>query len=93
MTLNLVGVGYKVVLEDNRLVLKVGFSHNIGLDIPAGITAKCPTPTKIVLNGCDLQKVTQFAALVRSKRPPEPYNGKGIFVNEETVKRKEGKKK
>lgn len=95
MSLRLVGVGYKAALDPTgkQLVLKLGYSHDVVLPLPPGITGSCPSPTKILLNGIDYQKLTQFAAIVRSKRKPEPYNGKGIFVGEETITLKEGKKK
>ena len=99
--IRLVGVGFKVTFatpisssnERQAILLKVGYSHLIQLYIPDGIKIELPTPTKIVLTGINLQQVTQFAAKIRSKKPPEPYNGKGIFVGTETVIRKEGKKK
>ncbi len=73
--------------------MRVGYSHPVILPIPENITAKVVNnQTKIILNGPDFQQVTQFAAKIRANRPPEPYNGKGIFVNGETVIRKEGKK-
>lgn len=88
------GVGYKAAVEEGRgLVLKLGYSHDIVIPLPEGIKATCPAPTRITLFGIDFQKVTQFAAFIRSKRKPEPYNGKGIFVGDETIALKEGKKK
>lgn len=95
--IRLVGVGFRATLnttaQQQHLILKVGFSHLIQLDVPQGIQVTLQTPTKIILNGIDYHKVTQFASKIRSKRPPEPYNGKGIFVGSETIIRKEGKKK
>ena len=90
--MQLVGVGYKAAIEGNSINLRVGFSHPIILPIPPHIQARVVNQTKIVLNGPDYQQVTQFAAKIRNYRPPEPYNGKGIFVDGETVIRKEGKK-
>ncbi len=90
--MQLVGVGYKAAVEENTINLRVGHSHPIILSIPENIQARVVNQTKIVLNGPDLQQVTQFAAKIRAHRPPEPYNGKGIFVDGETVIRKEGKK-
>jgi large subunit ribosomal protein L6 len=89
----LVGVGFKVKLEKDCLFLKVGYSHLIQMPIPVGIEVDLSSPTKIILKGIDYPLVTQFAAKIRSKKKPEPYNGKGIFVDNETVIRKEGKKK
>lgn len=95
--MRLVGVGFKATIErseeETRLVMKLGYSHDVIIRVPAGITATCPTPTKILLHGINYQKVTQFAAILRSKKKPEPYNGKGIFVGDETIVLKEGKKK
>ncbi len=85
-------MGYRATIEDNFLNLRVGYSHQIKILIPENIKVAVPIQTKILLSGIDWQKITQFAALIRSKRPPEPYNGKGIFVGDEVVLRKEGKK-
>lgn len=93
MQLRIVGVGYRANLEDDRLVLRLGYSHDVVLPIPRGVNASLPMPTKVVLRGIDWHRVTQFAALIRSKRKPEPYNCKGIFVGDETIVKKEGKKK
>ena len=98
LKLELVGVGYRAELlkEENRVLeLQLGFSHNILLDIPEGITVECDPKKKIsiVLIGNNKDLLSQFAAKIRSFRPPEPYKGKGIkFVNE-SIRRKEGKKK
>ncbi|KAK9766546.1 54S ribosomal protein L6 mitochondrial [Basidiobolus ranarum] len=92
--LRLVGVGYRAALETNgKLGLKLGYSHPIEMEVPEGITVTIPNPTRIVLFGSNLQKVKQFAAKIREWRKPEPYNQKGIFVGDETIKKKEGKKK
>ncbi|KAJ3156279.1 hypothetical protein HDU86_004043 [Geranomyces michiganensis] len=87
------GVGYRALFEDGKLSLKLGYSHPILLDIPNGVEVTIPAPTRVVLQGNDLQKITQFAASIRKWRPPEPYNQKGIFVGDETIKKKEGKKR
>ncbi|KAJ3018930.1 hypothetical protein HKX48_002533 [Thoreauomyces humboldtii] len=87
------GVGYRALFEEKKLSLKLGYSHPILLDIPEGVEVKIPVPTRIILQGNDLQKITQFAANIRKWRPPEPYNQKGIFVGDETIKKKEGKKR
>jgi large subunit ribosomal protein L6 len=71
--------------------LKVGFSHPVELGIPIGIKASVPQPTRILLEGVDKEKVNQFAARIRMWRKPEPYKGKGIFVNGETIKLKSKK--
>lgn len=93
--LRLVGVGYRGVLENNgkTLSLKLGYSHPIQMDLPEGVTCTVPAPNRIVLQGVNKQHVTEFAAKIQRWRMPEPYNQKGIFINDETIKKKEGKKK
>lgn len=90
--IRVVGVGYKFLLDGDTLIMKVGHSHLDKITIPSGIVVKVSTPTKIVCSGADLHLLTQFAAKVRSSREPEPYNGKGIFVGDETIMLKESKK-
>jgi len=85
------GVGYRVAKQGKDLVLNIGFSHQVIMPEPEGITVECPSPNKIVISGPDKQKVGQFAAEVREKRPPEPYKGKGIKYADEHIRRKEGK--
>ena len=85
------GVGYRVAKEGNKLVMNLGFSHQVIMEEKDGITIEVPGPNKIIINGCDKQKVGQFAAEVRGKRPPEPYKGKGIKYTDEVIRRKEGK--
>ena len=85
------GVGYRVQKQGNQLVMNLGFSHQVIVDEIEGITIDVPDPNKIVINGIDKQKVGQFAADVRKKRPPEPYKGKGIKYVDEVIRRKEGK--
>ena len=85
------GVGYRAELKGKDLLLKVGYSHDVIMAAPEGITIEVPNPNKIVISGADKQKVGQFAANVREKRPPEPYKGKGIKYAEEHIRRKEGK--
>ena len=85
------GVGYSVSKEANKLVMKLGYSHLVIMEETDGITVECPSANKIVVNGIDKQKVGQFAAEVRGKRPPEPYKGKGIKYTTEVIRRKEGK--
>lgn len=98
--LSMVGVGYRATIEEKAstvqpdypgqkfVSLKVGFSHPIELGIPQGVVASTPQPTRILLEGVDKRIVTQFAAEIREWRRPEPYKGKGIFVNGETIKLK-----
>lgn len=85
------GVGYRVAKEGKKLVMNIGFSHQVTMEEPDGITIDVPTPNKIVISGSDKQRVGQFAAEVREKRPPEPYKGKGIKYSDEVIRRKEGK--
>ena len=85
------GVGYRVAKEGNKLVMNLGFSHQVIMEEKDGITIEVPGPNKIIVNGCDKQKVGQFAAEVREKRPPEPYKGKGIKYVDEVIRRKAGK--
>jgi len=90
-TLDVNGVGYRVAKEGNVLVMNLGYSHQVKMPEIEGITIECPTQTQIVISGPDKQKVGQFAAEVREKRPPEPYKGKGIKYSDETIRRKVGK--
>ena len=85
------GVGYRVSKEGSNLVMNLGYSHPITVAETDGITIDVPAPNKIVISGCDKQKVGQFAAEVREKRPPEPYKGKGIKYANEVIRRKVGK--
>ncbi len=85
------GVGYRVQMQGSNLVMNIGYSHQVIMASPEGITVECPAPNKIIISGADKQKVGQFAAEVREKRPPEPYKGKGIKYAEEHIRRKEGK--
>lgn len=93
INLEITGVGYRAALQGNALVLSLGYSHEVRLDVPQGITVKCEKPTSIALHGADKQKLGQFAANIRAYRPPEPYKGKGIKYEGEYILRKEGKKK
>ena len=85
------GVGYRVAKEGNKLVMNLGFSHQVIMEEKDGITIEVPGPNKIIISGADKQKVGQFAAEVREKRPPEPYKGKGIKYVDEVIRRKAGK--
>ena len=85
------GVGYRCEKKGSQLVMRLGFSHEVFVDEIPGITIEVPTPNKIIIKGIDKQAVGQFAAEVRSKRPPEPYKGKGIKYTTEVIRRKVGK--
>ncbi len=89
--LDVMGVGYRVAKQGKDLVMNLGFSHQVFVSEEDGITIDVPTPNKIIISGCDKQRVGQFAAEVREKRPPEPYKGKGIRYTGEYVRHKEGK--
>ncbi|SAM04164.1 hypothetical protein [Absidia glauca] len=93
--LRLVGVGYRGVLENNSrsVSLKLGYAHPVVVDLPEGVTCTIPQPNRLILQGINLQEVTSLAAKIQQWRMPEPYNQKGIFINDETIKKKEGKKK
>ena len=90
-TLEVNGVGYRCTKEGNKLVMNIGYSHPVNVEEIEGIVIEVPNPNTVVINGIDKQKVGQFAADVRAKRPPEPYKGKGIKYSDEVVRRKEGK--
>ena len=85
------GVGYRVAKEGNKLVMNLGYSHQVTMEENADISIEVRSPNKSVILGCDKQKVGQFAAEVREKRPPEPYKGKGIKYTDEVIRRKAGK--
>ena len=85
------GIGYRAEMKGKDLVMKIGYSHDVVMPQPDGITVEVPAPNKIIVSGADKEKVGQFAAEVREKRLPEPYKGKGIKYVDEYVRRKEGK--
>ncbi len=85
------GIGYRAAMQGNDLVMNIGYSHQVIMPQPEGLKVEVPAPNKIVISGPDKQKVGQFAAEVREKRPPEPYKGKGIKYVDEYIRRKEGK--
>lgn len=89
--LEMIGVGYRAAVQGDMLDLQLGFSHPTKLHIPKGLTVKVEKNTLIIINGFDKHLVGQFAANVRSKRPPEPYQGKGIRYLGEYVRKKAGK--
>jgi len=85
------GVGYRAQKQGNKLVMNLGYSHPVEMDAPEGITFDVPNPNQIIVRGIDKELVGQTAAVVRTKRPPEVYRGKGIKYAEEVIIRKEGK--
>ena len=90
-TLEVNGVGYRAAKEGKNLVLNVGYSHQVIMPETEDIQIDVPNPNQIIIKGIDKQKVGQFAAEVRGKRPPEPYKGKGIKYDYEVIRGKEGK--
>lgn len=92
-SLELVGVGYRAALKGKDLSLQLGFSHDVDIKAPEGITFAVPKQTEIKISGSDKQAVGQIAAVIRKLRPPEPYKGKGVRYDNEVILRKEGKKK
>ena len=92
-TLELVGVGYRAAMKGTALSMQLGFSHDVDIKPPAGVTFATPKQTEIKINGIDKQVVGEIAAQIRRIRPPEPYKGKGVRYAGEKVRRKEGKKK
>lgn len=85
------GVGYRAAKQGKKLVLTLGYSHPVEMEEPDGITFEVPSPNQIIVKGIDKEKVGQTAAVIRTKRPPEVYRGKGIKYVEEHIRRKEGK--
>jgi large subunit ribosomal protein L6 len=92
-TLEITGTGYRAAVNGPNLVLNLGFSHDVVYPIPEGITVLCEKPTLIKISGVDKRKVGQVCAEIRKWRPPEPYKGKGVKFEGESILRKEGKKK
>ncbi|MBR6293782.1 MAG: 50S ribosomal protein L6 [Lachnospiraceae bacterium] len=90
-TLEINGVGYRVVKEGKKLNLTLGYSHPVIMEDPEGIETVCDGQNKIIVKGIDKEKVGQFAAQIREKRAPEPYKGKGIKYADEVIRRKAGK--
>jgi large subunit ribosomal protein L6 len=92
-TLELVGVGYRAAMKGQALSMQLGFSHDVDIPPPAGISFAVPKQTEVRISGIDKQLVGEVAARIRRIRPPEPYKGKGVRYAGEKVRRKEGKKK
>lgn len=87
------GVGYRAAVQGTKLVLTLGYSHPVEMEVPAGLTVNVENNTNIMIAGADKQLLGQFASEVRAKRPPEPFKGKGVKYADEFIVRKEGKKK
>lgn len=90
-TLDIVGVGYRAQKTGNKLVLTLGYSHPVEMVEPEGITFEVPAPNKIIVKGIDKQRVGEYAAIIRSKRKPEVYMGKGVRYSNEVIRLKVGK--
>ena len=89
--LEIVGTGYRAAKSGNKLTLNLGYSHPVEMIDPDGLTSEVEGNNKIVISGIDKEKVGQYAANIRAKRPPEPYNGKGVKYENEYIRRKAGK--
>ena len=89
--LDINGVGYRAQKQGNKLVMNLGYSHPVEIEEPEGITFDVPSQNQIIVRGIDKELVGQTAAVIRTKRPPEVYRGKGIKYAEEVIRRKEGK--
>ena len=87
------GVGYRAAVQGKNLVLQLGYSHEVVFPIPQDVKISCEKPTSVAITGADKQRVGQVAAVIRAFRKPEPYKGKGVKYEAETIRRKEGKKK
>ena len=92
-TLEITGVGYRAAMQGKNLRLQLGYSHDVNIAVPEGLTVATPDQTTVVISGNDRQRVGQLAAEIRRWRKPEPYKGKGIKYRGEFIFRKEGKKK
>ena len=91
--MEITGTGYRAAVQGKNLVLNLGYSHDVVYPIPDGIKITCERPTAVKVEGVDKRLVGQVAAEIRGFRPPEPYKGKGVRYADETIRRKEGKKK
>ena len=91
--MEIVGVGYRGALQGKKLTLNLGLSHPVEIEVPDYITIKMDGNTKFTISSPDKQKLGEFAAMIRSKRPPEPFKGKGVRYSNEFILKKEGKKK
>ena len=91
--LEIVGVGYRGAVSGKKITLNLGLSHSVEIEIPDDIEVKMDGNTKLAITSANKQKLGQFCSIIRSKRPPEPFKGKGIRYDDEYIIRKEGKKK
>lgn len=91
-SLEIIGVGYRFAMKGNVLVINAGYSHQVELNVPKGLTVEVTSNTELTVKGIDKAQVGEFAANIRKVRQPEPYKGKGIRYKDEYIRRKEGKK-
>ncbi|MBV9735194.1 MAG: 50S ribosomal protein L6 [Acidisphaera sp.] len=92
-SMEITGTGFRASVQGSNLVMNLGYSHDVVYPVPAGIKITTPRPTAVTVEGVDKRLVGQVAAEIRGFRPPEPYKGKGVRYSDETIRRKEGKKK
>jgi len=92
-SMEITGTGYRAAVQGPNLVMNLGYSHDVVYPIPTGIKISCEKPTSVKVEGIDKRQVGQVAAEIRGFRGPEPYKGKGVRYDNETIRRKEGKKK
>jgi large subunit ribosomal protein L6 len=92
-TLELIGVGFRVNLENNTLIFKLGYSHKVIFKIPSDVVIKCPKQDKIIIFGIDKQRVNEIIAKIQLLKKIDPYKGKGILLENTKLRLKEGKKK
>ncbi len=92
-SMEITGTGFRAAVQGSNLVLNLGYSHDVVYPVPPGIRITCERPTAVKVEGVDKRLVGQVAAEIRGFRPPEPYKGKGVRYTDETIRRKEGKKK
>ncbi len=92
-SMEITGTGFRAAVQGKNLVMNLGYSHDVVYPVPEGIKITCERPTAVKVEGTDKRLVGQVAAEIRGFRPPEPYKGKGVRYTDETIRRKEGKKK
>jgi large subunit ribosomal protein L6 len=92
-SLEITGTGFRAAVQGKNLLLNLGYAHDVTYPIPEGIRITCERPTAIKVEGADKRLVGQVASEIRAWRPPEPYKGKGVRYSDETIRRKQGKKK
>ena len=89
--LEIVGIGYRAQMQGNKLVMNIGYSHPVEVEIEEGVKVECPSATEITVSGISKERVGHVASVIRAWKKPEPYKGKGIKYSDEHIIRKEGK--